>query len=135
MRPPGACVVFTAVLSLAVVPSLFAAVQQEEWEGKEIEAVDGVGFTHENKAKNLALTGLRKGDILTREKKDIAIKELFGTNRFDAVDIEVKLNPATKKATVIVKVTEYIIVEKVEFQGINEIPINTLKPTLRISAS
>ena len=134
MRPPGACVVFTAVLSLAVVPSLFAAVQQEEWEGKEIEAVDGVGFTHENKAKNLALTGLRKGDLLTREKKDIAIKELFGTNRFDKVDIEPKLNAATKKVTVIVIVTEYIIVEKVEFQGINEIPINTLKPTLRISA-
>ena len=35
---------------------------------------------------------------------------------------------------VLVKVVEYIIVEKVEFQGINEIPINTLKPTLRISA-
>ena len=59
MRPPGACVVFTAVLSLAVGPSLYASTQQEEWEGKEIEAVTGVGFTHENISKSLALTGLK----------------------------------------------------------------------------
>jgi outer membrane protein assembly factor BamA len=134
MRPPGACVVFIAVLSLAVGHSLHASPQQEEWEGKEIEAVTGVGFTHENMAKSLALTGLKKTDLMTREKKDAAIKELFGTNKFDAVDVKVEINPATKKAIVTVIVTEYVIVEKVEFQGINEIPINTLKPTLRISA-
>jgi outer membrane protein insertion porin family len=134
MRPPGACVVFTAVFSLAFASSLPAFAQQEEWEGKEIESVDGVGFTHENKTANLALIGLKRGDLMTREKKDLAIKGLFGTNKFETVEVEPKVNPATRKVIVTVYVTEYVLVEKVEFQGINEIPINTLKPTLRISA-
>src|SRR5688572_1031194 len=127
MRPPGACVVFTAVLSIALVAPLHAR-QQEEWEGKEIQEVRDEGFVHVQKTQSLQLTGLRRGEIMTREKKDIAIKELFKTNKFETVDVEAKLDPATKKVIVTVRVTEYIIVEKVEFKGINEIPINTLKP-------
>src|SRR4051812_5282495 len=63
MRPPGACVVFTAVLSLAVAAPLLA---QEEWENKTINNVTPEGFVHEPRQKNMELTGLRKGDLMTR---------------------------------------------------------------------
>jgi outer membrane protein insertion porin family len=132
MRPPGACVVFTAVLTLAMAASLVA---QEEWENKPISNVLGEGFVHEPRSKNLDLTGLKKGDLMTREKKDLAIKELFKTGKFQDVDVVATLDPADRtRVNVVVKVTEYIIVEKVEFKGINEIPIATLKPSLRLSA-
>lgn len=143
MRPPGACVVFIAVLALATVSPLHAPAyaeapagrhQQEEWEGKEIGEIVPQGFVHTNKTQNLQLTGFRRGDTMTREKKDLAIKELFKTNKFENVDIVPKLDPATKRVIVYVNVTEYIIVEKVEFKGINEIPIITLKPSLRLAA-
>jgi outer membrane protein insertion porin family len=79
---------------------------------------------------------LKKGGILTREAKDIAIKELFKTGKFQDVDVKAAADPADPKNKVVVTVvvTEYIIVEKVEFKGINEIPISTLKPSLRLSA-
>src|SRR5689334_6818258 len=136
MRPPGACVVFTAVLALASATPLWA--QQEDWENKIINQVFGSGFVHESREKNLGYTGLKaqQGQILTRERKDLAIKELFKTGKFQDVRIEAKPDPADpkNKVNVTVIVVEYIIVEKVEFKGINEIPINTLKPNLRLSA-
>src|SRR5436853_7787532 len=108
MRPPGACVVFTAVLALAYAGPLCA--QQEEWEGKTLSTDPvGEGFIHEPKAKNLQLTGLRKGEPMTREKKDIAIKELFKTGKFQDVQILVKPDPDDKanKVVVTIAVVEY----------------------------
>jgi outer membrane protein assembly factor BamA len=135
MRPPGACVVFTAVLTFALAAPLLAQ-QKEDWEGKTITDVLGSGFRHEQQTKNLDMTGLKRGGILTREAKDIAIKELFKTGKFQDVDVKAAPDPIDPKNKVIVTVvvTEYIIVEKVEFRGINEIPIATLKPSLRLSA-
>jgi len=136
MRPPGACVVFTAVLALASAAPLWA--QQEDWENKVINNVLGSGFVHESKEKSLGYTGLKaqQGQILTRERKDLAIKELFKTGKFQDVQITAQPDPADpkNKVNVTVVVVEYIIVEKVEFKGINEIPIATLKPNLRLSA-
>src|SRR5262245_59338820 len=134
MRPPGACVVFTAVFSLAVAAPLCA---QEEWEGKTVNNVTGSGFVHEPKQKNLDLTGLKpkQGQIMTRERKDLAIKELFKTGKFQDVQIVPRIDAADKNlVNVEVAVVEYIIVEKVEFKGINDIPIPVLKPNLRLSA-
>src|SRR5687767_1289805 len=134
MRPPGACVVFTAVLTFALAAPLAA---QEEWENKVIDNVIGTGFVHEPQSKNLQLTGLKgkSGQIMTRERKDLAIKELFKTGKFQDVQIKVDVDPANRnQVNVTVQVLEYIIVEKVEFKGINEIPIVTLKPNLRLSA-
>src|SRR6266545_4656617 len=111
MRPPGACVVFTAVLVLAFAAPLCA---QEEWEGKIISDVVAQGFIHESRQKNMEVVGLKKGDKMTREKKDLAIKELFKTGKFEDVQIPVVLDPADKnKVIVTIQVTEYIIVEKV----------------------
>jgi outer membrane protein insertion porin family len=121
------------MFGLAVASTLHAQ-QDQEWEGKEIESLDGTGFTHVNKSQHLLLTGIRKNEPMTREKKDLAIKELFKTGKFESVDVEVKVDPATRKVSVLVIVREYIVVEKVEFKGINEIPIATLKPNLRLSA-
>jgi outer membrane protein insertion porin family len=141
MRPPGARVVFTiGVLTFAIaVPALARQEPPQDWEGREIADVLGVGFKHENERKNIDLTGIKKGpeQFMTKEKKDLAIKELFKTGKFQ--DVQIKVDPVDKtkkdsKVVVTIIVTEYILVEKVEFKGINEIPINTLKPSLRLSA-
>src|SRR6185436_5165922 len=132
MRPPGACVVFTAVLAVAVASPLWA--QDQDWENKTIkDPIETVGLVRQPRAQVLDIAGLKPGMQLTREKKDLAIKELFKTNRFEDVDIRTKLDP-TGLVIVTIVVREYVIVEKVEFKGINEIPIATLKPILRLAA-
>jgi outer membrane protein insertion porin family len=118
--------------SLAVAPFLRA--QDQDWEGKTVSTVTGSGFVHENQAKNIQLTGFRQGFPITRALKDQAIKELFKTGKFEDVNIDVQPDKTdATKVLVTVIVREYIIVEKVEFKGINEIPLNTLKPNLRIT--
>jgi outer membrane protein insertion porin family len=122
------------VFLFAAAPALRA--QDQDWEGKTISAVNGSGFIHENMAKNLQLTGFKQGVVITRALRDQAIKELFKTGKFEDVNVLVdpdKNDPTNTKVLVTVVVREYIIVEKVEFKGINEIPLNTLKPNLRIS--
>ncbi|MBV8878780.1 MAG: outer membrane protein assembly factor BamA [Planctomycetaceae bacterium] len=122
------------MLSLAAAWPLQAQAQEPDWEGKVISDVVPQGFVHENWRKSQEQAGLRKDLRMTQQKKDQAIKELFKTGKFQDVQIKVdpdKADPA--KVVVTIAVTEYIIVEKVEFKGINEIPLNTLKPNLRIS--
>jgi len=120
------------MLSFAAAPLLEA--QDQEWEGKTILDVNGSGFVHENIRKALDLAGLRRDEPITRQKKDLAIKELFKTGKFENVDVDVKIDAGdATKVHVVVVVKEYIIVEKVEFKGIQEIPLTTLKPNLRIT--
>lgn len=120
------------MLSCAAASTLEA--QDQDWEGKLILDVATDGFVHENKNKALELAGLRKDMPMTRQRKDQAIKELFKTGKFENVDIDVKADAAdAAKVHVTLVVREYIIVEKVEFKGIHEIPLATLKPNLRIS--
>jgi outer membrane protein insertion porin family len=129
MPPPGAIVVSVLMFTLACAATLHA--QDQEWEGKVIDNVDTSGFVHESKTKAMELTGLKKGGIMTRVVQDQAIKELFKTGKFDNAYLTFRMNAGKVDVTVVV--VEYIIVEKVEFKGINEIPLNTLKPNLRIS--
>src|SRR5262245_57227009 len=132
MRPPGAIVVFTAVLAVAAATPLAA---QEEWDNKEIASIEFVGFLRQNKTNALNIAGLKVGLRFTKERKDLAIKELFKTNKFDHVDIKVDPHPTDKdKINITLQVREYVVVEKVEFKGINEIPLSVLKPTLRLAA-
>ncbi|MBI3858264.1 MAG: outer membrane protein assembly factor BamA [Planctomycetes bacterium] len=122
---------------LALVSASPLAAQDQDWENKEISDIQPFGFVREHQLKTLQLTGLRKGELVTKEKVDVATKELFKTGKFDNVVIKPELDPADpakKKVIVKIFVTEYVIVEKVEFKGINEIPIATLKPTLRLTA-
>jgi outer membrane protein insertion porin family len=122
------------MLALAFAAPLYA--RQDDWENKIISYVTGSGFVHEPMQKNLDFTGLKQNLALTRERYDLAIKELFKTGKFQDVKIKTRPDPADpkNKVNVTVEVVEYIIVEKVEFKGINEIPISTLKPNLRLSA-
>lgn len=122
------------MLSLAAATVLHAETQDPDWEGKIISTVADSGFVHESKRTAKNLSGLREGTPMTRAKKDLAIKEIFKTGKFQDVDVKVEPDRAdATKVVVTIVVTEYIIVEKVEFKGINEIPLNTLKPNLRIS--
>src|SRR5678815_2620842 len=138
MRPPGACVVFTAVLAVAVASPLCAATLQDQdlWENKTIkDPIETVGLVRQPRAQVLDIAGLKPGMQLTKERKDLAIKELFKTNRFEDVDIRTKLDPTNNNQVIVtIVVREYVLVEKVEFKGINEIPIATLKPMLRLAA-
>ena len=136
MRSPGACVVFTAVLAVAVASPLCAATpQDQDWEKVIKDPIETVGLVRQTRAQVLDMSGLKPGMQLTREKKDLAIKELFKTNRFEDVDIQAKPDPANANQVIVtIKVREYVLVEKVEFKGINEIPIATLKPMLRLAA-
>ena len=134
MPPPGASVAFLFVFLFAAAPALQA--QDQDWEGKTILTVTGSGFVHENQNKNLQLTGFKTGVVMSRALRDQAIKELFKTGKFEDVNVLVepdKNDPTNTKVHVTVVVREYIIVEKVEFKGINEIPLTTLKPNLRIT--
>jgi outer membrane protein insertion porin family len=132
MPPPGAFVVLLPVFLFAAAPVLQA--QDQDWDGKNIGTLTGSGFVHENMSKNLSLTGLKVGKPISRNDKDQAIKDLFKTGKFEDIYLDIKVDPAdAAKVNVTVVVKEYIIVEKVEFKGINEIPLTTLKPNLRIT--
>lgn len=132
-RSAGGPAVLVAALTLAAALPLHG---QEDWENKTISNVSGAGFVRENRTKHLDLAGLRKGDPMTREKKDLAVKELFKTGRFQDVAVKVEADPAdpAHKVTVTVVVTEYTIVDRVDFRGVQELPLATLKPRLRLSA-
>jgi outer membrane protein insertion porin family len=125
------------VLIAAVASPLAAAARQDQdWENKEIkDPIETVGLVRQQRAQVLDIAGLKPGMRLTKEKKDLAIKELFKTNRFDHADILTKPDPDNKDRVIVtIVVREYVIVEKVEFKGINEIPLATLKPSLRLAA-
>src|SRR5688572_19231161 len=134
MRPPGACVVFTAVLLAAIASPLTApafaaasagAQDDKDWENKVVEDILQVGFLRQNRQQALDIAGLRKGMKLTREARDLAIKELFKTNKYEHVNVDPQPLPGdANKIVVTLRVTEYVVVERVEFKGINEIPLN-----------
>src|SRR5213075_3390011 len=100
MRPPGACVVFTAVLAVAVGSPL--AAQDQDWEGKIIkDPIETVGLVRQRREQVLDMAGLKPGMPLTREKRDLAIKELFKTNRFDHADVLAKPDPDNKDRVIV----------------------------------
>ena len=120
------------MLSLAAAATLYA--QDQEWEGKTISDIVLEGFVHESKSMSLQKITLKKDKPFTRIGEDQSIKELFKTGKFQDVRFLKKADPADAGRVILtLSVLEYIIVEKVEFKGINEIPLNTLKPNLRIS--
>ena len=121
---------FIAVLAFAILQA-----PPQEWEGRELSDLLGQGFVRESKSHHLGLTGIKKGQPMTTEKKDRAIKELFKTLKFNDVQIKVEPDPANPgKVVATVIVGEYPVVESVEFRGLNEIPLNQLKPNLRLSS-
>ena len=63
------------------------------WEGKTISGIIGNGFVHEPQLKTLELTGLKLGQALTRRNRDVAIKELMKTGKFDDIQTVVQLDP------------------------------------------
>jgi outer membrane protein insertion porin family len=140
MRPARNIAVSAGVLSLVLAAAgpLRALPQDADWEGKEITAVNAEGAVRESKSTILTLSGLRRGQTLTRDRVDKAYKALMGTLRFESVDIRVSPDPdpARNKTHVVVTVVvrEYAIVETVEFRGLTVIPINQVKPNLRIRA-
>jgi len=120
---------------LAAAGSLSALPQAPDWENKEIAGVPVEGAVRESKSTIAGLSGLRQGQKLTRALVDRAYKALMGTLRFENVDVRVSPDPGNKdKVIVTLVVREYVIVETVEFRGLTVIPINQVKPNLRIRA-
>ncbi len=122
--------VFTALLARTAV-----AQDRPAWENQEISAVIGTGFVQESRAQHIGFSGLRAGQLMTQERRDKAVKELFKTGKFDHVDVEVKPDPRNAgRVVVTIRVVEYAVIEAVEFNGTNIIPPPTLKLNLRLAA-
>ena len=75
---------------------------------KEVSAIEGVGFVRENRARMIALVGIRVGEVLRPQKKKSAIKELFQTGKFEAVEI-MEIPHPTNPNRIIVRIS---VVEK-----------------------
>jgi outer membrane protein assembly complex protein YaeT len=131
--PGGNAAWLGALLLLCASPAAFAQ-DAPPWEGKTISAVIGAGFVHESRTHHLGLSGLRAGQPATRERKDKALKELFRSGKFDQVDVDFKPDPQdAQKVIATIRVVEYVVIESVEFNGINNIPLASLKPDLRLA--
>jgi outer membrane protein insertion porin family len=122
------------LLCSAVPFSAAFAQDPPPWAGKEISAVLGTGFVLESRANHLGQSGLRAGLRLTPELRDRAYRALFGTNRFDHVEIDVKPDPRSPDDQVVVtiRVVEYAHVERVEFNGTNAFPMEEIRIKLEL---
>jgi outer membrane protein insertion porin family len=123
-------------LTLLAAGSVSAQPSPQETEGKEISNVDVSGMRRESKVTIENLSGLRRGQPLTREKIDRATKTLFATNQFDRIEIDAAPDPADpqKKVVVTIRVVEYPRVESVELHDLKAIPLSQVKPNLRLAA-
>jgi hypothetical protein len=78
-----------------------------EWEGKTVSTITAHGFNKTDKARAIALTGIRPGDAVTREKIRAAIQSLWETQHYAEVDIKATADPRSPgKASVDLYVTE-----------------------------
>jgi outer membrane protein insertion porin family len=119
-----------------VLPSAPSAQDPPPWEGKEISGVNAAGQVREHKSHIENLSGLRRGQRITRAAVDRAYKALWETQRFESVDIRILPDPADPAAKVLVTifVREYPLVEAVEFRGLTVLPVNQVRPNLRVGA-
>ncbi len=141
MRPPrtvtvpaGGLALILAIFGLAS-PPLSAQEAPQDWEGNTISSVrPGTGWDHENFKDTIGnLTPLRRGQPITAARLDQAYKELWKTGKFGRVDIQVKPDPEKDKHVIVtVSVEEYSIVDRVEFEGLQAIPLSQVKASLRI---
>ncbi len=132
--PGGVLALILTIPALASLP-LHAQDAPQDWEGKTISAVrPGTGWNRENFKDTISnLTPLRRGQPITAARVDQAYKELWKTGHFEHVKIDVKPDPANPaQVAVAVSVTEYQVVERVDFQGLKAIPVSQVKPRLKI---
>jgi len=124
------------LLCIAARP-LRAQTSPQDWENKTISAIrQGRGWDRENFKDTIGnLTPLRRGQPITAARVDQAYKELWKTGQFEHVSIRVEPDPDHPgQVMVTVSVTEYPIVEAVKFEGLKEIPLNQVRPRLKIEA-
>jgi hypothetical protein len=78
-----------------------------EWEGKTVSTITAHGFNKTNQARAVALTGIRPGEVLSREKIRAAIRALWETRDYAEVDIKAQADPwSSAEASVDLIVTE-----------------------------
>jgi len=124
---------------LALVASISPAFGQDiaqDWEGKKVSFVNPTGVQRESKTGIQNLSGFGNGVTVNREKLDKAVKVIMATGRFNSVEILPPVvdpnNPGLFIMTI--RVEEYVVIESVEFKGLTSIPLNQIKPSLRINA-
>ena len=79
------------------------------WEGRIISDIVGEGFVNEPKQQALEMTGLRVGQVLSRKTKELAIKELYKTGRFEVVETVLSPDPKDKGR---LKVNIYVVEQR-----------------------
>ena len=125
------------VLSLlASAHPVFAQDNAEQWDGKKVSFVNVIGVHRESRGSVMSLSGFSGGVEVNRERFDKAIKSIMATGRFNDVKIDPPVPDPNKPGYFImtIRVDEYLVVESVEFKGLTSIPLNQIKPTLRINA-
>lgn len=136
MRPHPCLAPAAGVLALLLSAAgpLVAQVDPDAY-GKTISNVPVEGAGRESTSTIRSLSGLRRGQRLTKERIDQAYKELWKTNRFEDVQITVRPDPDTpRQVLVVIRVKEYHFVSTVVLRGFDAIPDSQLKPNLRIQA-
>lgn len=134
MRPPRIFLAPAGALALILAcPAAAFAQPKEDWEGKIVEdIVKGRNWNRQNFVSAKNKLAIKKDQPITREKLDQSYKDLWATLQFKDVQIVPAVNPATGKVVVTIHVVEYEAVDAVEFKGLKAIPLNQIKPTLRI---
>ncbi len=123
------------VVSLAGAAGVRAQeLQPQDWENKTVTRVEVSPLRRQSKSAVLNAVPLKPGSTATAEKWDRSHKELWKTGKYDHVRIRFERDPANPQTHVIafIDLTEYELVESVEFRGLKAIPLNQVKPSLRI---
>jgi outer membrane protein insertion porin family len=122
------------VLFVSAAPAF--SQDEQDWEGKEISNVEVSGVQRESKYSIQHLSGFTRGSKVTRDRLNKAIHQIMDTGKFEHVDIDDPRKDLNEPGRFImtIRVTEYLVVENVEFKGFDAIKPNTFKTSLRINA-
>ncbi len=75
---------------------------------KEVSRIEALGFVRENRQRMISLTGIKIGEVLTQEKKKLALTELYKTGKFETVEIS-EMDDPTDPNRIIVRIS---VIEK-----------------------
>jgi outer membrane protein insertion porin family len=148
MRPQRCFALPAGVLCLLLVP-LSAAYAQEkapdqgqqadkaqDWEDKVVSFVEVQNAVRESKTSITNLSGINRGTKVTRDRINRVYHLLMDTGRFNDVQILPPVPDPNNAGQFIlrIRVEEYLIIESVEFKGLVAIPLNQVRPNLRLNA-
>lgn len=120
--------ILLALLALAAATPVFAQDAQTAGRCLVPDSIDVRGNTRVGRATIIANSGLREGDSLSFPVIQRAIRDLYGTGDFDAVEIQCAI-PASGStgATIVIDVRERPLLGQVRVSGTDHVPARTVE--------